>query len=160
MALATYFTVGVECEGGADERLEFAYARGVDPLVDRAHRLAVAAGQVHRPELVDQQQPAVQVLVGVGELVEDRPVLGSEVVASAADRETRAFDPRRPLGIGVAEGLPQAASEFPERLAGQLDDVEWVGADPGVGAPRAGRADPTAVQIDRHHPDQPAALRP
>ena len=159
MAFGDVFAVGVEGQRGADERLELADACRVDPFVEEPHRLQVVTGLVDGAELVDEQPSAVQIQVGLGELVEDRLVLGAEVVGAAADREAGAFDPRRPLRVCLTEALPQPAPQLVEGLACQLDDVEGVGADPGVFAVGAARADPPAVKIDRHRCDQCAPLR-
>lgn len=38
--------VGVEGDGDADERVEFAEARGEDPFVEQSHRFSVIVGPV------------------------------------------------------------------------------------------------------------------
>ena len=66
--------VGVEGQGGAHKRPEFAHARGEDPFVEQSQRLLVVAGEVHGAQPVEQEPPEVDVAVGLGELVEDRLV--------------------------------------------------------------------------------------
>ena len=102
--------VCVEGQGGSDERLKLAHARGVDPFVEQAHRLCVVAGEVHRAQLVEQQPPEVDVAVGLGELIEDRLVAVAQSIASAAQREPRALQSRRAVRVGLPQVLPLGAA--------------------------------------------------
>ena len=79
--------MGVEGDCRADERVEFAEARGEDPFVEESHRFGVSAGLVHGAQLVNEQPSEVDGLVRFGELSEDRLVAGFEAVAPSSEGE-------------------------------------------------------------------------
>jgi hypothetical protein len=135
-----------------------ARARRPKPLIEQQGRLLGAFGLVDGSELIDEQPAAVDTLVRLRELLDERPLRLGEGVGAASEHEAGALEPDRLLGVLPAQPLPVLPAERLEGLAGEPDDVEGIGADDGVGGAGADHLAPGAVQVRGDRLEQRAAL--
>lgn len=140
--------------------IEVAGEGGEEPVVQQRHRVVVAGRLVHRPQLFDHKPAAVDVVVVARQFVEDRPVAWPQVPCSPAHSKAGALNEGRPSWILLAKLLPGLAAHPIKGVATELDHVERIGADQGVGGVGAGGGDPAAVKVERHRPQLLAALGP
>ena len=88
---------------------------------------------VEQAELLLEQEGAVERLVGVLDLAEQRELRDRLLVGCLEQRPAGALDPAAGGGVGALVGVPLVAADLVDGALGEPDDVERVEADLGVG---------------------------
>jgi hypothetical protein len=118
--------VGSKGAGEADERLEPGAAGPGEPGVQVGGRQARVVEVVERPQLLAQQEGAVEAGVGLLDLPEGGELSDRLALGGLEQRPAGALDPAAGRGVGALVGVPCVAADLVGRAAREAADVERV----------------------------------
>ncbi len=150
--------VAAQRGGEPDERLKAGAAGPGQPGVEVRGRERSVLEVVEQPQLLAQQERAVESAVGVADLVQGRELADGLTFGGLEQRPAGALDPAPGGGVGALVGVSFVAANLVGRAAGEPADVERVKADLGVGDRGANRALVLAAHVDQDRTDRVAAV--
>ena len=113
---------------------------------------------VEQPQLLLEQEGAVERLVGLRDFAEQRELRDGLLVGRLEQRPAGALDPAPVRGVRALVGVPLVAADLVDGALAEADDVERVKADLGVGDVGADRLLIAAAHVDRDRPDRVPAV--
>ena len=144
--------------GELDEWLQPGSRRPGQPRVEVDRRERWVVEVVEQPELLLEQERAVQRLVGLLDLAELRELVDGLLGGALEQRPAGALDPFALGGVGALVGVLLVATDLVDRPLGETHDVERIECDLGVWQVVADRLLVAAGHVDRAPPDRVLAI--
>jgi hypothetical protein len=124
--------VAAQGAGGLDEGRQAAAAGPGQPGVEVRGRERGVLEVVEQPQLVVEQEGAVQALGALVDLAEGAELVQVLAVGCLQQRPARVFDPAAGRGVRALMGVPFVAADLVDGVGADPDDVEGVKTDLGV----------------------------
>ena len=149
-----------EGAGEPDERVEPGSGGPGQPGVEVRGRERGVVEVVEQPQLLAQQEGAVEPRVGLLDLAERGELADGLAFGRLEQRPAGALDPAAGRGVRALVGVPLVAADLVGRArCARRHDVERVKADLGVRDRVADRALVLAAHVDRDRPDRVSCAR-
>src|SRR4051794_1864981 len=125
-----------------------------EPRVEMRRRQPSVVEVVEQPEILAQQEDAVEPAVGVLDLAQRGQLADRLALGRLEQRPAGALDPAAGRGVRALVGVPFVAADLVGGACREADDVERIEADLGVGDRLADGALVLAAHVDRDRPDR------